>query len=195
MELTPNAICGAINANKPVSWQAVTIAANSLNELIDELGRIHAALLVIDMATSALPLDQQSAIQQVNGDAMDRVAGVMASLSDLKAPTVSALSAMSATELLEANKTALAVRQVFNLQATRFRFRGATGGEQVRSWASRQVHRLDEEIFAIVMELDNRDMTGDQDAEHERDIAIQESYDVLPFGNAFEVRVCRRSAK
>jgi len=104
------------------------------------------------------------------------------------------LDMLSTTELLEANKTLLAVRQIFSLQATRFRAFGGVGGEQVRAWAARQVLQMDEEIFAIVMELDDRDLSGDEDAQLERDIAIQEAYDVLPFENPFEVKVSRRAA-
>lgn len=101
---------------------------------------------------------------------------------------------MTPTDLLEANKTLLAVRQIMNLQATRFRHGGGRGGEEVRQWATEQVEKLDEEIFLIVMELDNLDLSGDEDGQLARDIAIRESFDVLPFDLPFEVRIVRRVA-
>lgn len=102
------------------------------------------------------------------------------------------LDMMMTTELIEANKTLLAARHLFCLQATRFRAYGGTGGEQVRGWANQHLQQLDEEIFSIVMELDNRELAN-EDEELEREIAIRESYDVLPAGQPFDVKVLRRA--
>ncbi|SFV32281.1 hypothetical protein SAMN05216456_1597 [Devosia crocina] len=104
------------------------------------------------------------------------------------------LDMLTTTELLEANKTLLAVRQILNLQATRFRAFSGAGGEQVRAWATQHLQRMDEEIFAIAMEFDNREMAN-EDEEVERDIAIRESYDVLPFENPFGVKVSRSAGQ
>jgi hypothetical protein len=191
---TPCTTANTISTETPSTDRSVCFDLKAFNDLTDELGRVSASLVAINMATEALPLEQHGAIQQVSMDALHRLERALSALKEKKASIAPWPSQMSSTELLEANRTALAARQLFNLQATRYRFSGAAGGEQVRAWACQQVLRLDEEIFTIIMEMDSRNLSGDEDAKAERDIAVAEANDLLPYDAPFKISVTRKGA-
>jgi hypothetical protein len=152
----------------------VTISAGTLNDISDELGRVCSAMFAITMATSSLNIEEQGAIMQVNGDSMNKIEALRAKIANIVqdadtkkgAPTPSrtVLSAMSIDDLRSAESAVLAARHIMLNEASSYTIMGPNDGLDVRrQWAQEQFDRLDAELLSIMLELDRREITDEED--------------------------------